>query len=154
MNKLFIVMVISLFALCGQAFAQVSGYKNVYITRGDKDPDTCSSCDWTKNCVYIMNANEYPVRVRVEYKLNSRDAPWQSYNIEEEIPYSERQELDSGQTEIPYGMREYQLIDCFEGEIKALRITYVNIIKPSAGQKINKGINDFVEGYNNAKQNE
>jgi hypothetical protein len=153
MNNLFIAIVISLFALCSQAFAQ-SSYKNVYIARGDRASDQCSSCDWTKNCVYITNTNKYPVRVKFEYKLNSREAPWQSYIIEEDVPYSERQELEINQTDIPYGLWNYYLVACFGSEIKALRITYVDIVKPSAGQKILEGTDAFLRGYyNGSNQN-
>ncbi|MDR1527171.1 MAG: hypothetical protein LBS46_05825 [Dysgonamonadaceae bacterium] len=132
-TNLFIVIFLLFFTFYGQAFAQTVGYKDVYITRGDKDPDKCNNCDWTKNCVYITNANKYPVKVRFEYKLNSRDAPWKLYEIKDEVPVSKRQDLDANNTDIPYGMWEYQVVACFNGEIKALRITFIDVIKPPVG---------------------
>jgi hypothetical protein len=152
-TNVFIAILLLPFAFCGQAIAQ-STYKDVYITRGDKDSDSCHSCDWTKNCVYICNYNKYPVIVKFEYKLNSREAPWQSYTIENAVSVSVRQDLDVNYTDIPYGLWDYQVVDCFDGEIKALRITYVDILSPSFLQKTGKSLEDFLDGYAQGVKNQ
>ncbi len=120
----FIIIGLFLLAFATDAFAQ-SSYKGVSITRGDKDPRNCIEGDWRTNCVYVCNYNKYPATVRFEYKLNSRDAPWQQSGTYELKPYQEGQLKN--RTDKPRNMKDYNKLECYNGEIKALRIVYVNI---------------------------
>lgn len=125
-NIKFIVIVNILLLSCSAIFAQTVYYKDVFIMRGEKDIEKCNKCDWTKNCVYIANYNKYPCIVHFEYKLGSKNAPWQKYIIENDVEVSERPEyVEMGSTDVPFGLLEYRPVACFDSEIKALRITYV-----------------------------
>ncbi len=135
-SHLIIVTFLLVFACTSNVFAErkTVDYKGVSITRGDTGFSGCLHCDWINNCVYIMNLNNYPVKVRYEYKLNSRDAAWQSSTIFE-LPArpteEEREPFNPYETEKPGWAEEYQEHQCYPGEIKALRIVYVDILKPS-----------------------
>lgn len=136
MRKLALVTAITvvLFSVAADIFAQ-STYKDVSILRGRDSPDDCISCDWTTNCVYVCNYNKYPVVVRYEYKLNSRDGEWRKSREFEVMP-AEEPGPDLERSDVPYSMRDYQLLECHDGEIKALRITYVHVKKPSVLEQL------------------
>lgn len=107
------LIILSAGFLCTSLFAQKETcYKGVCITRSTQD----------KNCVYIKNDNAYDVNVRIDYKLVSdRNAPWINY---------------PGMIRV--APRETGSTCIGRGEIKALRVAYVEILKPSVGEEILK----------------
>ncbi len=141
-NNLIIVILFCLFASTIDTFAKTVNYKGVSITRGDKNPEDIGpydAGDWTTDCVYICNYNRFPVKVKYKYKLDSRDAPWQE-TITFELSAYEEGYWDGASTDVPSGMKDYQLHTCYSGEIKAIQIVYVDILKPSP---INEALNVF-----------
>ncbi len=146
MNKKLFLLGLFLLAFTANLFASV--YKDVCIERGGDNPDEYPNSDWTTNCVYVCNLNEYPVILQYEYKLNSRDAAWQRSKEHTVEPYKEVStfEYENLDTRIPYGYKNFTLLDCFDGEIKALRIVYVKIDHTERNKKRSEDIQKFLFG--------
>lgn len=99
--------------LLGFCFTMVyaeSSYKNVTIDR-DKYDNTCFTA---------QNFNSYPVKIQVEYKIGSRDAEWRDYQGGAYIDIPANKTL-----KFPVGSK-----------IFALKLTYVDILKPTVGEVI------------------
>ena len=120
-------------------------YKGVSIMRGGHKIE--HGCDWTQNCVYAVNHNTYDVIVKFDYKLDSQESPWKHctrldiYSTEPLVlPPSSREYMYVSGSHIPAGYSNYTQLICFDDhEIKALRITYVDIRKPKpTGEDIMK----------------
>ena len=113
-----IIAVVALQILSTSLFAENNTcYKGVCIKRGDTD----------KNCVYATNDNSYDAFIQFEYKVVSdRNAPWINYPGRIEV--SPRGHVGA----------IYTKLRCIDSEIKALRITYVDVRKPSVGEEVMK----------------
>ncbi len=142
-----LVVGLFLFAFIANSYAQ-SNYKGISITRGGVDPMQSRHGDWTTDCVYVCNFNEYPAEIQFEYKLNSREAPWRKskkYTVQpsEDMSAFDYQQME---TDKPYGMKDYDYLESYDGEIKALRIIYVNIDYSERNKRILKGTGEFIDG--------
>ena len=149
--KTIIILSLLLITYTTDAYAQ-SHYKDVYIMRGGNDPEKRPNSDWKTNCVYGANLNNYPVTMRFEYKLNSREAPWRKSNTYQLPPFQmiDPHTIDYNNTDIPAGYFDYRLLDSFDGEIKALRIIYVNIDHSERNAQRTKDIGNLLIGVGNS----
>lgn len=126
-------------------------YKSVSVERGDKETVwnteqaremgylQLSTVD-KKQWVVVHNHNSHPVQVNFEYKLGSKDAPWKSYS------------MDMG--EILRMEPNSESIICLGGDIKGLRITYVNVDKSEATKKALNAIGSAASGIANTIKTE
>ena len=93
---------------CATINAQTT-YKGVTIDRDSQD----------NRCVVVKNANSYPVDVKFQYKIGSRDEAWRDFSYD--YLY-----LEANQTKVfSVGSKIY-----------GLNLIYVDILKPSVGDKI------------------
>lgn len=97
-------------------YSQTDPFKGVILDR-DKNKN---------NCIVANNSNAYPCKIMFEYKLGDRNNPWTS----------------SSYMEIPANCRGYQVYCPSVYEIKGLKITYVDILKPTLGEKLNEVFNN------------
>ncbi len=149
MKPIYKILVVGLFffAFIANSYAQ-SSYKGITITRGGLDPMNSKYGDWTTYCVYAVNYNKYPAKVQFEYKLNSREAPWQKSEVHLMQPTKSVSIYDyqQKQTDRAIGDADYKRLECYNGEIKALRIIYVDIDYSERNKKILKGTGEFIDG--------
>ena len=89
---------------CAFSNAQ-STYKGVTIDRDHNDV----------TCIVVTNSNSYPVKIKMDYKIISRDTEWRPFRYGEmvEIPANE--------------VRKFWV----ESKIYGLNLNYVDILKPS-----------------------
>lgn len=149
--KTIIILSLLLITYTSDAYAQ-SRYKDVCIMRGGNDPAKRPYSDWRTDCVYAANYNKYPVTLQFEYKLKSREAPWQMSETYQLAPFQEPDyhSIDYDKTDIPAGYSEYRLLDSFNSEIKALRIVYVKIDHSERNAKRTKDIGNLLIGVGNS----
>ncbi len=81
-------------------------YKGVTIDRDRKDV----------TCIVVTNSNSYPVNIKMDYKIISRDTEWKPFR------YGEMVQIPANET-----MRFWA-----ESKIYGLNLNYVDILKPSA----------------------
>lgn len=142
---LFGIILSACFFCTSSLFAQKNTcYKGVCIMRGEHKPGHSDAygedCGWTNNCVYVENNNSYEAVIQFDYKLEDRESPWRHCSWAENndhlrVPAKDCQKWNV--SHIPSYLC-YSQLRCFDGEIKALRLTYVDILKPSVGDEIMK----------------
>ena len=108
-------------SLCCSLVSAQTTYKNVTVDRDRSDVKSFN----------IINGNNCPVDVRVQYKVGSREAEWKSYFVDGQIGANETRLC-------PVGSKIY-----------ALKITYVHV---DCRDQIREGIDAFVSGWNEGKK--
>lgn len=109
-----------------------SSYKGVTIDRGPA-PSKVS-------VVIVSNSNPYPCKFDFQYKIGSKESSWHGYGYDfnnyetTEIGAHETIELDLGE------------------KIYALKITYVDIEKPTFWDYFDAAATGWVEGKANSQQ--
>lgn len=105
-----------------------TNYKGVYLDRDQSEKYL--------NAAIIKNTNKYPVIVKFQYKVGSRDTEWINYINEHDGWYDDYIEIEA------YGEEK-----CYvESKIYGLNLIYVDILQPSVGEKILEGIGLFGKG--------
>lgn len=114
-----------LFTLCCMLTNAQTTYKGVTIDRDKKD----------NTCVVVTNANNYPVKIKFEYKIGSRDTEWVPFRYGDliEIPANEE--------------RKYWA----PSKIYGLNLSYVDIIH-NIGQQILEAGAAFFSGVEEGKK--
>lgn len=125
MNKFFSISILMLgLFFCLTAHGQ-SSYKGITIDRNKRDV----------TCIDVENSNAYPCQIRIQYKTGSKEAPWQDFHVKDLIPAN---------------ASRYTLGSVYS-KIYGLRITYVDIIQPSALEKTLKFIETISTGAQQQK---
>lgn len=115
---------------CSATYAQ-SEYKGVTIYRGDD-----------VNTVVVYNSNPYPCKFNFEYKVGSKESAWRDYRANfNNFEYREIQ----AKADMTLDLRN---------KIYALKLTYVDIEKPTLGEYIDAFAEGWVEGKQKAQQNQ
>lgn len=91
--------------ICCASISAQTTYKGVTIDRDRNDV----------KCIVVKNANSYPVKIKMDYKIISRDTEWKPFRYGEmiEIPANEERRF------------------WVESKIYGLNLNYVDILKPS-----------------------
>ena len=89
---------------CAIMIAQPPTYKGVTIDR-DRDDNTC---------IVAKNSNSYPVEIRMQYKVGSRDTEWRDYS-------TGKVRIEANSTKRFY----------VSSKIYGLNLIYVDILQPS-----------------------
>ena len=118
-------------------------YKSVSVERGDKETIWNSdseeakeflqlSTEEKKQWVVVHNHNSHPVQVNFQYILGHKDAPWKSY-------------LDKNGEFLKMKPNSESII-CLGGNIKGLRIIYVDVDKSASTKKALNAIGNAATG--------
>lgn len=91
-----------------------STYKGVTIDRDRNDV----------KCIVVTNSNNYPVNIKMDYKIISRDTEWKPFR------YGELVHIPANET-----MRFWA-----ESKIYGLNLNYVDILQPSVFEQVVKAI--------------
>ena len=132
--KSFKFVFIILFCLYCTLLCAQTNYKGVYL---DRDPS-----EKYLNAAIVKNTNNYPVIVKFQYKVGSRDTEWISYINEHDGWYDDYIEIEANGEEKCY----------VESKIFGLNLIYVDILQPSVGEKILDAVGAFGSGYQKAKE--
>lgn len=89
-------------------------YKGVTIDRDRNDV----------KCIVVTNSNNYPVNIKMDYKIISRDTEWKPFR------YGELVHIPANET-----MRFWA-----ESKIYGLNLNYVDILQPSVFEQVVKAI--------------
>lgn len=119
--KLFSIFLLYI-GFCTITNAQTT-YKGITIDRGNPDVD----------CIYVTNTNSYPCSISLQYKTNSKDAPWRSYSFYDNIPEN---------------VKNYK-IGSVGSKIFGLKLVSVDILQPTVIDKVMT----FVTGEDYSNQN-
>lgn len=106
-SKLFIILCLSV-CFCAIVNAQ-STYKGITIDRGNPDVD----------CIYVTNTNSYPCSISLEYKTGSKEAPWRTFSVTDNIPANV----------------QHRKLGSVGSKIYGLKLTYVDILQPNVIEK-------------------
>lgn len=94
-------------------------YKGVTIDRDHYD----------NTSIRVTNSNNYPVQIRLEYKVGSKDAEWRTYIVDHKLN------------------AHYEgILGSVGSKIYGLKLTYVDIEKPSVVEGV---LNAFVDASKN-----
>lgn len=115
----FSISLICLF-LCGMLNAQTT-YKGVTLDRDKSDVKKFT----------LYNTNDYPVHVRVRYKIGSKESNWIDY--------------DNGNDDIEVPARG-EAVRCVGSKIYGLKLYFVDILQPSVGERIITGLGAIGKG--------
>lgn len=109
-----------------------SSYKGVTIDRGPA-PSKVS-------VVIVINGNPYPCKFNFEYKIESKESHWRNYATD----FNDYQETEIG---------AHESIELDLGEkIYGLKLTYVDIEKPTFWDYFDAAATGWVEGKANSQQ--
>ena len=107
-------------------------YKGVYL---DRDRDNVK-------VAIVKNTNKYPVKVKFQYKIGSRDTEWITYINQHGSWYDDYIEIEPN-----------KVMRCSVGsKIYGLNLIYVDILQPSVGEQILEGIGLFGSGVQKGMQ--
>lgn len=117
---------------CSSYIIAQTTYKDVTIDRDHHD----------NTVVNVINYNKYPVKVKFQYIAGSKTASWVSYTERVGSYENNYTEVNAKETKQLY----------IGSKIYGLRLTYVDILQPSVGEKILEGVDAFVSGYEQGRR--